>query len=255
MASTSAPLNMRVKVTVDGERFVADYTASDRQARGPVNATRGVTISATYNALYQLADKAIPRNAGCYRKVEVLTRPGTCLDVAFPAPSVGGNTETQPRIVFLVLGALAAAIPERVSASEGCTACNFLIGGENPKTGEYFAHYHFEASGWGGRPTADGNDVQNHIIGNCRITPIEVFETRFPVTVLSYELIPDSGGAAVSRRPGEPSRDAHRRAGDAHEHADGLQPAWAVATVRRQARAAGKGGRPQGWIRPMRALH
>ena len=241
----AGPINMRVKVTVDGERFVADYTASDRQARGPVNATRGVTISATYNALYQLADKAIPRNAGCYRKVEVLTRPGTCLDVAFPAPSVGGNTETQPRIVFLVLGALAAAVPERVSASEGCTACNFLIGGENPKTGEYFAHYHFEASGWGGRSTADGNDVQNHIIGNCRITPIEVFETRFPVTVLSYELIPDfRGDRAVSRRPGEPSRDAYRRAGDAREHADGLQPTWAVATVRRQARAAGKGERP-----------
>ena len=56
-----------------------------------------------------------------------------------------------------------------------------------------------KASGWGGRATADGNDVQNHIIGNCRITPIEVFETRFPVTVLSYELIPDSGGAGRFR--------------------------------------------------------
>jgi N-methylhydantoinase A/oxoprolinase/acetone carboxylase beta subunit/N-methylhydantoinase B/oxoprolinase/acetone carboxylase alpha subunit len=195
----ASPVRMRVKVTVAGERFVADYTASDRQARGPVNATRGVTISATYNALYQLADKAIPRNAGCYRAVEVLTRPGSCLDVAFPAPSVGGNTETQPRIVFLVLGALARAVPDRVSASEGCTACNFLIGGENSKTGEYFAHYHFEASGWGGRAAADGNDVQNHIIGNCRITPIEVFETRFPITVLSYGLLPDSGGAGRFR--------------------------------------------------------
>ena len=195
----AGPVWMRVKVTVAGERFTADYTSSDRQARGPINATRGVTISATYNALYQLADKAIPRNAGCYRTVEVLTRPGSCLDVAFPAPSVGGNTETQPRIVFLVLGALAGALPERVSASEGCTACNFLIGGQNPKTGEYFAHYHFEASGWGGRAAADGNDVQNHIIGNCRITPIEVFETRFPITVLSYGLLPDSGGAGRFR--------------------------------------------------------
>ena len=37
-----------------------------------------------------------------------------------------------------------------------------------------------------GRPAErDGNDCQNHIIGNCRITPIEVFETRFPITVLS----------------------------------------------------------------------
>jgi N-methylhydantoinase A/oxoprolinase/acetone carboxylase beta subunit/N-methylhydantoinase B/oxoprolinase/acetone carboxylase alpha subunit len=193
------PIWMRVKVTVDGERFTADYSASDHQAKGPVNATRGVTISATYNALYQLADKSIPRNAGCYRTVEVRTRPGTCLDVSFPAPSVGGNTETQPRIVFLVLGALAQTLPDKVSASEGCTACNFLIGGENPRTGEYFAHYHFEASGWGGRARADGNDVQNHIIGNCRITPVEVFETRFPITVLSYSLLPDSGGAGRFR--------------------------------------------------------
>jgi N-methylhydantoinase B len=43
----ASPLRMRVKVAVAGERFTADYTASDRQARGPINATRGVTISAT----------------------------------------------------------------------------------------------------------------------------------------------------------------------------------------------------------------
>ena len=121
------------------------------------------------------------------------------LDVRYPGPSVGGNTETQPRIVFLVLGALAAALPERVSACEGCTACNFLIGGEHPDTGEYYAHYHFEASGWGGRAARDGNSCQNHIIGNCRITPVEVFETRFPLRVLSYALRPDSGGAGRFR--------------------------------------------------------
>ena len=100
---------------------------------------------------------------------------------------------------ILVLGALSAAIPEQVSASEGCTACNFLIGGTNPRTGEYYAHYHFEASGWGGRATKDGNDCQNHIIGNCRITPVEVFETRFPIMVVSYGLRTDSGGAGKFR--------------------------------------------------------
>ncbi|MEO1017323.1 MAG: hydantoinase B/oxoprolinase family protein [Pseudomonadota bacterium] len=193
------PIRMHIKLTVDGETFTADYSSSDDQALGPVNATRGVTISATYNALFQLADNAIPRNGGCYRSVNVTTRKGSCLDVAYPAPSVGGNTETQPRIVFLVLGALSKVIAERISASEGCTACNFLIGGDNAKTGEYFAHYHFEGSGWGGRFDADGNDVQNHIIGNCRITPIEVFETRFPLTILAYGIVPDSGGAGRHR--------------------------------------------------------
>ena len=193
------PIRMHVKVTVDGDQFTADFSGSDDQAKGPINATIGVTMSATFNALYQLADKAIPKNAGCYRPVKIVTRPGSVLDVQYPAPSVGGNTETQPRIVFLVLGALSAAIPERVSASEGGTACNFLIGGTDPRRGEYYAHYHFEASGWGGRATKDGNDCQNHIIGNCRITPVEVFETRFPVLVESYALRPDSGGAGTWR--------------------------------------------------------
>src|SRR6185437_15125347 len=165
----------------------------------PINATLGVTTSATFNALYQLADKGIPKNAGCYRPVRVITKRGTCLDVEYPGPSVGGNTETQPKIVFMILVALAKAIPDRISACEGCTACNFLIGGIHPKTGEYYAHYHFEASGWGGRATKDGNDCQNHIHGNCRITPVEVFETRFPIRVLSYGLRTDSGGAGKFR--------------------------------------------------------
>ncbi|MCP4304948.1 MAG: hydantoinase B/oxoprolinase family protein, partial [bacterium] len=105
------PIRMHVKVTVAGDSFIADFSGSDDQAKGPINATIGVTMSATFNALYQLADKAIPKNAGCYRPVEIITRPGSVLNVQYPAPSVGGNTESQPRIVFLVLGALSAVIP------------------------------------------------------------------------------------------------------------------------------------------------
>ena len=35
--------------------------------------------------------------------------------------------------------------------------------------------------------------------GNCRNTPIEVFETRFPFRTLSYGLVPDSGGPGRHR--------------------------------------------------------
>jgi len=61
----------------------------------------------------------------------------------------------------------------------------------------------FRGERLGRRADADGNDVQNHIIGNCRITPIEVFEKRFPVTVPTYELIPipvAPGGFAAAWR-------------------------------------------------------
>src|SRR5262249_1471937 len=62
-----------------------------------------------------------------------------------------------------------------------------------------YAHYHFEASGWGGRHLLDGSSAQNHIHGNCRNTPVEVFETRFPLRTLSYGLVPDSGGPGRRR--------------------------------------------------------
>ena len=193
------PCGIRVKVGRDGDRLLVDYTGSDPQARGPMNATYGVTTSATYNALFQLCGPGIPRNAGAHRATKTIAPPGTIVNVAFPGPSVGGNTETQPKLVGMILGALAPALPERVMAAEGVTCCNFLFGGIHPQTGEYYAHYHLEASGWGGRATTDGNSAQNHIHGNCRTTPIEVFETRFPFVVERYELIPDSGGAGRPR--------------------------------------------------------
>lgn len=193
------PVRFRVTVTIrDGEAIV-DYTGSDPQARGPINATYGVTSAATCNAFLQVTDSSIPRNDGVYRPIRIVAPPGSVVNVQHPGPSVGGNTETQPKIVFLVLGALAPAIPDRVSASEGVTCCNFLFGGIHPETRQYYANYHFEASGWGGRLHTDGNTAQNHIHGNCRITPVEVFETRFPWRTLCYQIIPDSGGAGRRR--------------------------------------------------------
>ena len=193
------PARFRVTVTIGKGEAIVDYTGSDPQTRGPINATYSVTSAATCNAFLQVTDSTIPRNDGVYRPIRIIAPPGTVVNVRHPGPSVGGNTETQPKMVLLVLGALAQAIPDRVSASEGITCCNFLFGGEHPQTHQYYANYHFEASGWGGRLRTDGNSAQNHIHGNCRVTPVEVFETRFPWLTHTYEMIPDSGGAGRRR--------------------------------------------------------
>jgi N-methylhydantoinase A/oxoprolinase/acetone carboxylase beta subunit/N-methylhydantoinase B/oxoprolinase/acetone carboxylase alpha subunit/prolyl-tRNA editing enzyme YbaK/EbsC (Cys-tRNA(Pro) deacylase) len=196
---TRDPVTMRVRLVVSGDRAIVDWTGSDPQSRGPVNATYGVTVSATCNAFLQVSGTEIPRNAGSYGCVKTIAPPGSVVNVRFPGPSVGGNTETQPKLVGMLLGALAETMPDRVMAAEGATACNFLFGGIHPETGEPYAHYHFEASGWGGRSDGDGQSAQNHVHGNCRNTPVEVFETRFPFRTLSYGLIPDSGGPGRHR--------------------------------------------------------
>ena len=211
---TDDPYAIRVTVVVRDGEILVDYTRSDPQARGPINATFGVTASATYNAVLQVTGTHIPRNAGCYRPITIIAPPGSIVNVRYPGPSVGGNTETQPRIVGAILRALAAAVPERTMASEGATSCNFLFGGVHPSTGQYYAHYHFEASGWGGRSATDGNSAQNHIHGNCRNTPVEIFETLFPFRVLSYGLNRDSGGAGRRRGGLGTRRDMEVTGGD-----------------------------------------
>jgi N-methylhydantoinase B/oxoprolinase/acetone carboxylase alpha subunit len=69
----------------DGE-LIADYSASDPQARGVINATYGVTASATYNAVFHLTDKNIPHNSGCYRPIKIIAPPGSVVNVQHPGP-------------------------------------------------------------------------------------------------------------------------------------------------------------------------
>jgi N-methylhydantoinase B/oxoprolinase/acetone carboxylase alpha subunit len=191
---------IELTLTIAGGDVIADFTGSAPQAVGPVNAIFAVTASAIYNAFLHLTDPTIPRNEGCYRPFTIIAPPGTIVNCAFPAPVAGGNTETSPRITDMVFGALQDAIPDRVAASCGGTSSPFLFGGTDPRTGEPYAHFHFEGVGWGGRRGLDGNNMVVTINGNCRNTPVEVFETRYPAfRIESYRLVTDSGGPGEFR--------------------------------------------------------
>lgn len=188
------PTFIRATIIIDGETLIVDYSASDPQAKGPINATYGVTAGATYNAVFHVTDHEVPRNIGAYRPIKIIAPPGTVVNAIHPAPEVGGNTETHPRIWEILMGAFSKAIPEKVAASDGGTCCNFLFGGIHPETKQYYANYHLEGGGWGARATKDGNHTIIVPNGNCRNTPVEIFETRYPLLVDSYSLVADSGG-------------------------------------------------------------
>ena len=196
---TDEPVTYHVEVTVDGEQLVVDWTGTDPQTRGPINATYGVIAGAVYNAIFHLTNANIPKNAGAYRPIRIIAPPGSAVNVVYPRPCVAGNTESHPKLADMVIAALAPALPDRVAAAEGGTACNFLFGGIHPKTGEYYANYHLEGGGWGATSYGDGNDAIIVKNGNCRNTPVEIFETRYPLRTLEYSLIPDSGGAGTMR--------------------------------------------------------
>jgi N-methylhydantoinase B len=192
-AGTEA-IPIRCKITVRGGRATVDFTGCAPQVAGCLNAVRAITLSAVFYVFRLLAPEEIPNNAGCLRPIEVLTRPGTVVDCTFPAAVAGGNVETSQRLVDVLLGALAQALPRRIPAASAGTMNNLTIGGVDPRSGELFTYYETIAGGAGGGPSGDGaSGVQTHMT-NTLNTPVEALEHAYPLRVRHYALRDGSGG-------------------------------------------------------------
>ncbi|MFQ5803538.1 MAG: hydantoinase B/oxoprolinase family protein [Candidatus Methylomirabilales bacterium] len=193
------PVRIAVTVTVTGDQAVIDFTGTSPQVSGSVNAVYAVTLSAVFYVFRCLVDFDIPSNAGCVAPLTVVAPTGTVVNAVPPAAVAGGNVEMSQRIVDVLLGALAKALPDRIPAASAGTMSNLMIGGYDSERGQNFAYYETIAGGMGARPTRDGLDaVQTHMT-NTRNTPIEALEHAYPLRVLRYEIRRGSGGKGKYR--------------------------------------------------------
>lgn len=182
---------IRAAVTVRGEEVEIDFDGSDPQIPVNCNAVFAVTLSSAMFVFRMLTDPEAPPNAGCYRALRVLAPEGTVVNATFPAPTAAGNVETSQRIVDVLLGAFAQAIPERVPAASQGTMNNLLIGsGTDPA----FSYYETLGGGEGGTPDRPGMSGVHTGMTNTRNTPAEAVELDYPLRVWRYELRPGSGG-------------------------------------------------------------
>jgi len=190
--------NERVKImvtmTTRKNQLLVDYSGTDMQVNGPVNAVLGVTLSGVYYVLRCMIDPTIPMNNGCYRPVKVNVPQGTLMNPTPPAPVAGGNVETSQRNVDVLLKAFAQMLPEKVCAACQGTMNNVTMGGINPETSKPWTFYETIAGGFGGRKGMDGLDAVHSHMTNTMNTPIEAIETIYPIRFLKYELRGDSGG-------------------------------------------------------------
>ncbi len=191
------PVRLAVTVTIDGERLTIDYTGTDPQLPGALNAVLGVALSGVYYAVAALVDPGVPVNEGLLRAVEIHVPEGTLLNPRRPAPVAGGNTETSMRNADLLLRALAPALPDRAPASSGGSMTNTIFGGRTAAGAWGF--YETIACGMGARPGLDGLDGIHCHMTNTLNTPIEAMERSFPVLMTRYEFRPDTGGAGRYR--------------------------------------------------------
>ena len=176
-----------------------DFTGSDPQVEGSVNAVAAITYSACFYVFRCLLAEDVPAAAGLMRPIQVIAPAGTIVNARPPAAVAGGNVETSQRIVDVVLRALAQAIPDRIPAAASGTMNNLTIGGIDPRTGEPFAYYETIAGGMGARPGKAGvSGVHTHMTNSLN-TPAEALEYAYPLRVRRYSLRPVSGGEGKFR--------------------------------------------------------
>ena len=200
-ANQDEPFDIRLRVVKHGDRLTVDFTGSDPQVPGPMNAPLSVTASGVFTALKMAIDSAgvVPPNSGAWRPVEVLAPKGTVVNAAYPAPVVYANHEISHRVCDMVFGALASFVPDQVMACSQGTSAILTLGGVDYRTEERYVSYETVKGGFGARPDRDGINAVASGISNTMNTPVEIIEMSFPVRVESYELRPDSGGAGRFR--------------------------------------------------------
>jgi N-methylhydantoinase B len=195
----NGPLPICVSIAIRGDSATVDFTGTSPQAVGSINAVAAITTSAVFYCFRIVVPYPIPSNHGTLRPLTLRIPEGSLLDARPPAAVAGGNVETSQRIVDVVLGALAQALPDRIPAASSGTMNNLTIGGIDPRNGAPFAYYETMAGGMGARPELPGLDATHTHMTNSLNTPVEALEHSYPFRVRRYEVIAGSGGAGRQR--------------------------------------------------------
>ena len=196
---TEDPAIIRVAVSIFNDQVTVDFTGTDAQRSGSINAVYPVTLSAVAYVFRCVLGLDIPANSGCLQPITIIAPEGTLVNARRPAAVAAGNVETSQRIVDVLLGALAQACPDRIPAASQGTMNNLTIGGWDRRHDRPFAYYETIGGGMGAGPHSDGTSGCHSHMTNTLNTPIEALEYAYPFRISHYALRERSGGNGQHR--------------------------------------------------------
>ena len=182
---------------VDHNGIEVDLEGCADQVAGNTNCPPAVAAAAVFYAFRCLLPANTPACAGTFRVVRLRTRPGSIVNAARPAAVAAGNVETSMRLVDVVLGALAQALPGRIPAASQGTMNNVAMG--DHAINQPWDYYETIGGGAGGHADAPGRSALQSHMTNTLNTPIESLELHYPLRILEYSLRRGSGGAGQKR--------------------------------------------------------
>jgi N-methylhydantoinase B len=196
---TGKPVRISVQVRIAGDQAIVDFSGSDPQAAGPVNANLAILTAATGYVFRCLLREEAPFTAGLLRPIHVIAPPGLVVSAEMPAAMAAGNVETSQRITDVLLGALAQVLPDVIPAASSGTMNNLSFGGYDRSRRRPFAYYETIAGGMGAGPQYDGQPATHTHMTNSWNTPVEALEHQLPLRIREYSIRRGAGGAGARR--------------------------------------------------------
>jgi N-methylhydantoinase B len=185
---------VRCTIEISGADCLMDFTGTDRQARGPINASYSQALSAAIYAIRCFLDHDIPMNEGFYDAVKVRLPEGSLVNPVYPA-AANLRMGTVTAMLDAVNGALSAAFPGRVGAP-GSVAATATVSGVSAESGSTWTMLDANFGASGGRQGLDGTDGTPSPIYSSAgwERSIEAYEWEFPVQYECFKLLPDTAG-------------------------------------------------------------
>ena len=213
------PIDLKVRLTVESERIIADFSGTSGVDPKGINVPLVYTKAYACYALKCAIAPDIPNNAASLAPFEI-TAPEHCiLNAVHPAP-VALRHVIGHLIPDTVFAALDKILPGKVQAEGAGALCNFQVS-LRPRAGAAASDHArraevltFNSGGAGARPTLDGMSATAFPSGVMTM-PVEATEHTGPVIIWRKELRSDSGGAGTFR--GGLGQDMEIGAADGHE--------------------------------------
>ena len=192
------PVPLRVAITIHADgHLTCDWTGSSPQVKAALNSTFSFTKSCSYLSVRSVLRQDVPNNAGVFRCIEVIAPAGSILNPHMPG-ACAARALTGYRMLDVMLGALAQALPERVPAAGEGGNTVLSIGGLDARRSP-FVIVDMITGAWGARPDKDGMEAVTNPSQNMSNTPVEVLEAQHPIRIDEYGFVPDSCGAGTWR--------------------------------------------------------
>ena len=190
------PLVLQTTVIISGDSISVDWTGTADQVSAGINPSFSYTKSATYAALRSVMESEIPNCYGFTLPITVSAPLGSLVNPRFPAPC-GARGITGFRMIDCLFGALATALPDRVTADTSGGATLPTISGY--QNGKPFVFCETFMGTWGATSKHDGQSGVPHMGANQSNVSIEMLETKYPIRINEYSMIPNTGGPGQFR--------------------------------------------------------